>query len=78
MQTEILNPDLHLGEVINELLEKKHISVVEFGERLNVSRSRAYTMLNSENLNTKSLPRIADALGVKTSKLIQLAEKRAV
>lgn len=58
-------------EKVNIYLARKQITVSEFCEIVGLSRNRIYSILNSKKVNPKTAGRIAEALGVDVTEIIE-------
>lgn len=61
-----------IGERIAKVIFEKNISKKELAQRLNIKPQTLSSVLRSDNINTKTLERIADALEVSICKFFSL------
>ncbi|ROT17993.1 XRE family transcriptional regulator [Muribaculaceae bacterium Isolate-113 (HZI)] len=55
---------MHIGKKIKELAEKKKLTAPKLGKALGITKQAIYDLYDKEDVNTKLLKQIADALGV--------------
>lgn len=56
---------------IDIILANKRMNAKELCETIGISRNRFYTVLNSKNVNPKTVGRLAAALGVDVTEIIE-------
>jgi hypothetical protein len=54
--------NIHIGQLIKEVLGKQPISVVEFARRLCKDRSSVYYMFDRKSIDTETLLRVSEIL----------------
>ena len=60
---------------IKEICEKKGISVTELGRIIGLSKSSIHTIINNNNPTIETLEKIADALEVEVTDLLDKPEE---
>ena len=58
-------------EKVNLILAKKQLTVTELCETAGYSRNRFYTVMNSKKVSPKTAGKIADALNVDVTEIIE-------
>lgn len=58
-------------EKVNVILARKQLTAVAFCESAGMSRNRFYTILNSKSVAPRTAGRIAAALGVDVTEIIE-------
>ncbi|MBC7862831.1 MAG: helix-turn-helix transcriptional regulator [Bacteroidia bacterium] len=53
---------MHIGKKIREVLEQSHLSVVEFAEKINKSRTVVYNIFERESIDSRLLYTISEVL----------------
>lgn len=54
--------DIHIGDLIREVLDKNGVKAVELARRINKSRQHVNSILNKEDIDVKLLFTISEAL----------------
>jgi DNA-binding Xre family transcriptional regulator len=55
--------DIKAGELVKEMLTERSVSQAELGRRIGLTRAGVHNMLGRENMELRTLHRVADALG---------------
>lgn len=58
-------------EKVDIIFAKKKQTVTEFCDKVGISRNRFYTVMNSKNISPKTAGRIAEALEVDVTEIIE-------
>lgn len=53
---------VHIGKKIKEVLDKSHLTVVDFAKKISITRDGAYKIFEKEQINTALLGKISDVL----------------
>lgn len=54
---------IHIGEMIRREMDRKGVSQTELGEKMNKTRKTIWSMLQQEDIHTKTLRDLGDILG---------------
>lgn len=62
MSKSNLNPTIHIGNLISNVLEEKHVSVAELANQLHTDKSNMYKILRKSHIDTELLCRMSQIL----------------
>ena len=68
---------MHLGNAVKIALINKGVKQRELAESMGVTGVYVSRICNQESIGISSLKKIADALGMKVSELVELGEDKA-
>ena len=55
---------IHIGKKIKEALDRSHLTVVDFAEKINSTRGNVYDIFKRSTIDTGLLQKIAKVLGI--------------